>query len=277
MRNTAIAIVAGTALSLAASGLSLAADMPVKAPPAPMAPSWTWTGFYIGGNVGGGWSADPTATFTPNDPFSAAIGAGGPISFNTSGPVGGFQAGYNWQFNQSWLLGVESDFDFSAIAGKGTSNHIEPFFGDTLQQAADEKVQWFGTVRGRVGYLATNSLLLYGTGGFAYGRVAESVNYSNLGPTPFFGPGGSCLIGSPCYSGASARVSTGWTAGGGMELALMNHWTVKAEYLYVSLGSNTFTEANLPTSFVSAPTASITARFSDTNFHVVRAGVNYKF
>jgi outer membrane immunogenic protein len=241
-----------------------------------MAPSWTWTGFYVGGNFGGGWSADPKVTFTPNDPFSAIPGAGGPISFNTSGPVGGFQAGYNWQLNQAWLVGVESDFDFSAIAGQGTSTHIFAGF-ISLQQAADEKVQWFGTVRGRVGYLATNSLLLYGTGGFAYGRVAESVHYSDLGPVGLGGsPGGSCLVGA-CYSGASAPVSTGWTAGGGAELALMNHWTVKAEYLYVSLGSNNFTEANLPSIFVAAPTASITAHFSDTNFHVARAGVNYKF
>jgi outer membrane immunogenic protein len=274
MRHAAISIVAGTVLSLAASGLSLAADMPLKAPPAPMAPSWTWTGFYIGGNVGGGWSADPTVTFTPNDPFSASAFGGfvsPPVSFNTSGPVGGFQVGYNWQFNQTWLVGIESDFDFSAIAGNGTSNNYA--VGIALQQQrVDEKVQWFGTVRGRLGYLVTNSLLIYGTGGFAYGRVAETAQNSNTnGITSGGAPANLCGGNTVCWAGASAPVSTGWTAGGGLELALMNNWTVKAEYLYVSLGSNMFNEN------IGIGPSSMAAHFSDTNFHVARAGVNYKF
>jgi outer membrane immunogenic protein len=139
-------------------------------------------------------------------------------------------------------------------------------------------VQWFGTVRARIGYLATNSLLIYGTGGFAYGKIAESARYYNPGPFgAFIGGVGSCVAGSLCYSGASTAISTGWTAGGGLELALTSHWLVKAEYLYVSLGSNSLTEANLPSTFVPAPTASITARFNDVTFQLVRGGLNYRF
>lgn len=197
------------------------------------------------------------------------------------GALGGFQIGYDWQFNQAWLAGGEADFDLSSISGNGTSNFFSPpvgGLGNTLQQATDERVKWFGTVRARIGYLVSNSLLIYGTGGFAYGRATESARYFNPGPFGgFIGGLGSCPAGSLCYAGSSARVSTGWTAGGGFELPVMNHWTVKAEYLYVSLGGNNFTESNLPSVSVPAPTASITAHFSDTNFHVVRGGLNYRF
>jgi opacity protein-like surface antigen len=111
----------GVALNVLASlNAARAADMPVKAPPGSPEEVYRWTAFYIGGNVGGGWSADPTVTFAPNDLFSTLLLAGGPISFSTAGPIGGFQAGYNWQLNQAWLLGVESDFDFSSITGNRT-------------------------------------------------------------------------------------------------------------------------------------------------------------
>jgi outer membrane immunogenic protein len=276
MRNVLFSVAAAVGIALASAAAGHAADMPMKAPPMPAAPAYGWTGFYLGGNVGGGWSSDPTVTFTPNDPLSAAT-TSTPISFNMSRPVGGFQAGYNWQINQTWLVGVESDFDFSAIAGSGQSNFFNP--GTTnIQQTVDEKVKWFGTVRGRLGYLATNGLLLYGTGGFAYGKVADSAQASNLGPaSAVLAPFGACVVNSQCYSGASASVLTGWTAGGGLELALANHWTVKAEYLYVSLGSSSFNEPNLGAIGVPTPTGSITAHYSDTNFHIARAGVNYKF
>jgi outer membrane immunogenic protein len=279
MRIAILSAIGAVAMSIAASGQLHAADMPMKAPPAPVAPTYSWTGFYLGGNFGGAWG-DPTASFAANDPLASTLGPGGPIKFDPTGPLGGFQAGINWQFNQSWVFGFETDFDFSAISGKGSSAPTPPggFAGSLFQQTAAEKVQWFGTVRGRVGYLVTSNLMVYGTGGFAYGKVAQSGSYALIqGTGAFIGGIAECAPGGPCYVGSSQPVLTGWTAGGGLEYALSHNWTVKAEYLYVSLGGNTFNEPNLGGALVPAPTGSITAHFSDTNFQVARGGVNYKF
>jgi len=262
-----------------------AADLPVKAPPASApAAAYNWTGFYVGGNAGGGWSADPTVNFAPNDSFSAQIGAGAPTSFRISGALGGFQVGYNWQFNQVWVFGVESDFDFSSLRGSGTSSFFSRLptgIGNNLLQTTNQRVQWFGTVRGRVGYVAPNNMLVYGTAGFAYGKASENASYANPGPFGAFTAAantfGSCLANTTCYAGASKPTLTGWTAGGGLELPLLDHWTIKAEYLFVSLGGNSFIEANLPSAPVPAPNASIAVRFGETDFHVVRGGLNYKF
>jgi outer membrane immunogenic protein len=131
-------------------------------------------------------------------------------------------------------------------------------------------------VRGRLGYLPTNNLLIFGTGGFAYGRAAQHVAYTNasLGTT-IIGFNGSCAPG-PCFAGSSAPGLTGWTAGGGLEYAHSQNWTVKAEYLYVSLGSHSFNENVLGPGQLDQ-TSAITASFGTTAFHIVRAGVNYKF
>jgi outer membrane immunogenic protein len=91
-----------------------------------------------------------------------------PATFGIGGGFGGFQAGYNWQSNR-WLAGVEADFDWAAIKGNGTSNFTLEVFPANYQ--ATENIKWFGTVRARLGWLPTDNLLLYGTGGLAYGRV----------------------------------------------------------------------------------------------------------
>ena len=274
MRHVFLTALVGFGLSAAAQ----AADLPVKAPMTPAV--YNWTGFYIGGNVGYGWH-DPTATFTPNDPGVGAlgvfIGQSPPISFNIAGALGGLQIGYNWQFNRTWVAGLEADFDFASIKGNGSANYIANNGGSPVNSTASEKTKWFGTVRARLGYLPTPNILVYGTGGFAYGKVEQNasiVNPSTL--AGFAGANGNCLVNSTCYAGTSSRTRAGWTAGAGAEYALTNKWTVKAEYLYVNLGSNSFTE-NLV--FTGAPvnTSSINASFSQTQFHVVRGGLNYRF
>ena len=170
--------------------------------------AYSWAGPYLGGNLGYSWGS------VDNNPTKP------------SGFVGGVQAGYNWQTGP-WVFGIEGD-----IQATGADDTFAPWkFSNP----------WFGTVRGRAGYLITPTLLLYGTAGFAYGGV-EVFQRSNT--------------------------STGWTAGGGLEWMFVPHWTAKVEYLYVDLDSSGINGA-------------FTGWELGNNHHpqinVVRAGVNYHF
>ena len=259
------------------SAASHAADLPAAAPvyKAPAAAMDTWTGFYAGGNAGYGWQGR-TATFTPNDPGATTLGpfiGGGPaISYTSSGALGGLQVGYNWQFDRNWVAGFETDFDFANIKGSGTATYPGPG-GNPVNSMVDDHTKWFGTVRGRLGYLPANNLLLYGTGGFAYGKVQQTASIADPTNAGFGATNGNCIGLTTCYAGTSSRTATGWTAGAGAEYAFMSKWTFKAEYLYVNLGSNSFIA---PLANASG-TSSMTANFGDTTFHVVRGGINYRF
>jgi len=263
----------------------LAADMALKAPPLPPAPSWT--GWYVGGNVGYGWK-DPTVNFIPNDPVSFNFTCGSvpvdtcapPASFRIGGALGGLQLGYNWQINQSWLLGFETDFDASRIKGTGTSGFIMATLPASFQ--IGENIKWFGTIRGRVGYLATNNLLLYGTGGLAYGRIDENAGLSTFGSGGGFGFAYVCtLVVAPavpnCFAGNSSRMATGFTTGSGVEYRLSQNLSTKAEYLYVNLGHGNTFNVVAQTAFGGFTPSSFTAAYSKVDFNVVRVGLNYQF
>ena len=198
--------------------------------PAPVA---TWTGFYAGLNIGGGWASNggndsylPYADTTypiGSTPFAGAspnlffLPGGGTTASNTGGVVGGGQVGYNYQFN-SFVIGAETDFQGTSITGGHQGNYAglydSPYPNSNTGvlsplvtgNGGNLGLPWFGTVRGRVGYLVTPTLLLYGTGGFAYGGV-----------TAF----------------QRSNTSTGWTAGGGIE------WHVRARIGRRSLNIST--------------------------------------
>ena len=144
---------------------------------------------------------------------------------------------------------------------------------------ASQNLEWFGTVRGRLGFLPTTNLLVYGTGGFAYGRVHENVTL-NAQPgvnSTIAGFSFDCVSGPNCFFGSSSRMATGWTAGGGLEYALSNNISVKGEYLYTSLGGGDSIRAvGSETNPVASP-SSFTAAFNRTSFNVVRVGLDYKF
>ncbi len=267
-------LLSATAIALAlATGSALAADLPYRkeAPPVYIAPApvATWTGFYGGLNIGGGWASnagstgysayyDPRYAFgAPPPPGYAAVGpnlfflSNGDTLGNPAGVVGGAQVGYNYQFNQ-FVIGVETDFQGTSISGAGNNapltlfptfysnpanNYLVPVGALT---GANTSLSWFGTVRGRVGYLVTPTFLLYGTAGFAYGQV-DAFGFSNT--------------------------STGWTAGGGAEWMFAPHWTAKLEYLYVDLSSNGAT-GGLGFNW---------GYYFHPQFNVVRLGVNYLF
>lgn len=284
MRRFLVALIAAMS-TVASSLIGHAADMPVKAPVAVAAPAYNWTGFYIGANIGGGWGSR-SVNYTPNDPatsfyFSPAGFGGAPPSgsFTTSGVIGGLQLGYNWQFNRNWLVGLETDFNWSGMKGSGSSSGailaIIPFTA-----SVDEQIKWFGTVRARLGYLPADNLLVYVTGGLAYGKVDHSGSYVNNSAFAATIPniGGFSVFCNPgtCLAGSSSDVATGWTVGGGLEFALWKNITLKAEYLYVSLGSKSLTETALRP-FPGTLPGSFNANYDSTNFNVGRVGVNYRF
>ncbi len=228
------------------AGPAMAADlgMPLKAPPAPVAPVYSWSGFYLGGQVGYGWGTSYQ---------QGADGFGTTGNFNISGVVGGVTAGYNWQFNGNWVVGLETDFSGADI--NGTVNSSPTYSCITTTGAPSpcyDKIDWFGTVRGRLGY-AWNNVLLYGTGGWAYGRAEAGIT--------------GCPVFTVGFCGSNDV--SGWTAGGGLEYGLAPNWSIKVEYLHVDMGRFNFT--------TSGGCAGTGGCVSPAVFDLVRSGVNYRF
>ncbi|MGN6747410.1 MAG: outer membrane protein, partial [Xanthobacteraceae bacterium] len=187
---------AGALIAFAAASPSSAADLPRKAPPpAPPAPQiYNWTGFYAGVNLGYGFGSDPTTITTVSGSSFPGLATGTAIyspqsfSIDPKGVIGGGQIGYNWQFAPSWVVGFETDIQGSGMrkqqdcvipCGLGVltqSTGFLTFFPVTFSAFSEEhKVDWFGTVRGRFGY-AAGPVLVYATGGLAYGEVNRSGN-----------------------------------------------------------------------------------------------------
>ncbi len=273
--------------TLTLGGSAFAADMAVKAPPPPTAPPTTqWTGFYVGGNFGYGWQ-NSTVTISPNDPLSssvtcgyAGVALGGcppSTAFNTGGALAGVQAGYNLQVNPSFLVGVEADFDWTHISGTGYSNFGLDFSLATLH--ASENIDYFGTVRGRLGYLPLDKVLLFATGGLAYGRIQQNAGLDGGGPGGVSSPvyGYTCSGGPNCFIGSSSRAGVGWTAGAGFEYALWRNLRFKAEYLFVNLGGGQAVSVTAVNSQGSPIPSSFTAAYGAVTFQVLRAGLNIGF
>jgi outer membrane immunogenic protein len=288
-------------LSVSGMGSALAADLPVKAPPvAPMVASWT--GFYAGLNAGGySWEgnsvnsvgtpifANPLGAPGTSNALTAAL-AGVTTSIptgNSGGFIGGGQVGYNYQFNNRYVAGIEADIQGLTGRSSGTAATVvalaPPFNAITANTSltADHSVQWLGTVRGRLGFTVTPTLLLYGTGGLAYGEVKSSTTISqDLAGT------GSGTVNAPYGSFATAsQTRTGWTAGAGAEWLIAANWTAKIEYLYYDLGNESYsgTLSNIvvpPGGIVPAGAAFYTlGAMSTASFRgdIFRVGINYKF
>jgi len=189
-----------------------AADMAVRRapPPSPFLPPpaiYNWTGFYVGGNLGGIFE---TATLTD---FEL-----GPLgSASRSGFIGGGQVGYNWQFAPWAVLGVEWTFD-------GTSLNTTTTATEAAQQfQANARVDWVSTLTGRFGY-AANNWLFYGKGGVAW--VQDRVSVTDLTNGGFF---------------SASQTTTGWAAGAGVEYGITQNWTVRVDWTHIGLDDQTFT------------------------------------
>jgi outer membrane immunogenic protein len=240
-------LLAGASLVLGLGVPALAADLPVKAPPrrAPVFVPYAWTGWYIGANAGYGLG------------YGQGTFAFGPVleTFNAmpAGAFGGGQLGYNYQFG-SFVVGAETD-----IQGAGISDTRTCLLGciPGLSALIDQKLNWFGTTRARVG-LANGPVLTYVTAGAAYGGTETGV-------TTTFG-------GATAASSVSATKS-GWVWGTGVEAALGGNWTAKAEYLNMDLGSSSASNA-VAIPGVGAVVSTLNVKNREQIF---RAGVNYHF
>jgi outer membrane immunogenic protein len=281
MMNRWLKGVAVAALTAIGAVAAQAADLPTrKEAPAPVfvPPPFTWTGFYIGVNAGGIWPSGGrnASILDPNAGLNGAfVGAGFPggLGSQSAGFIGGGQAGYNWQTG-AFVLGVETDFDGTTLS-KSFNNVGSPFTspfaaargigGDFLTVNGKNSLSWLGTTRGRVGFVVTpdNRLMIYGTGGVAYGG-------GNSQFSAFDNKTNSFWTGNP----SSTRV--GWTIGGGVEYALTNNITIKGEYLYADLGSSSFTTAGNLASASFFPGVYVSGKV-DYTASIFRAGVNYKF
>jgi outer membrane immunogenic protein len=235
---------------------------------APVQPTcdFTWTGFYIGGNAGYGWGNADTDFDPLPDPATFALLRPTTLHPDPDGFIGGGQIGYNYQWK--WLvLGAETDFQGSDIEGHEFLSNFQGISGAGNGPGsflfAHERMQWLGTVRGRIGFAPICRLLIYGTGGFAYGNVdySASTNFGN---------------GNSTYPVNFSETNTGWTAGGGIEYALTNHWTVRAEYLHYDLGDQSRTQNQLNGGVPAGPPFFVRYNF-DTSGEIVRAGLNFKF
>jgi outer membrane immunogenic protein len=259
-------------LSVAAGALAVinpafAADMPVKAPVyrAPVVAAYNWTGCYLGGNVGYSWGRAKGDFNAPDLATGFGITSAFSVSQHLDGVIGGGQIGCNWQTDRQWVLGIETDFQGSGE--KDTFGFSDPFSDGegVATHSIESKIQWFGTLRARAGYLITPTLMLYGTGGLAYGKVSvfDTITFaSSPGRTPQVN--GTAIIGD-------SNVNVGWTVGAGIEGALLNwqNWTWKVEYLYIDLGSLSGAGTD-----PLAGTFNWNAKFTD---NIVRVGLNYKF
>lgn len=209
-------------------------------------PYWNWSGLYFGGNVGYGFTDVGTSLDRITAPVDA-LGSSGALT--SDGAFGGGQLGYNWQ-RERVVFGVETDFQFADMQDSA--------FGDyggnpAFNGGASVDVDWFGTLRGRIG-LADGRTLYYLTGGLAYADVdfAEAA----------FGGGNVIGVGGD-------KTMLGYTVGGGIEHALSQNLSLKLEYQYLDFGKETFAGTDI--------NGDSYASKVDVDMHTVRAGVNYKF
>jgi len=330
-----------TALSM---GSAFAADLPSrKAEPfVPPPPPPAWTGFYVGLNAGYGFGTSDNVTNTGVGVYDLLANHGGnagPIttfggtalansansSVNQSGFVGGGQVGYNYQFYQNFLAGIEVDIDGAGIRGGGgyngafaTANKYrsvswgrpdgEGIASGTANRFYDRtavgggtlsaNVDYIGTVRGRLGWLASPTLLLYGTGGLAYGGVSVSANDAVTVGNSWIRSGNwnfslgnviqnsgtwnharSSLLSSTSSSTSYSDTLVGWTVGGGVEWLFLPNWSAKLEALYYDLGSVSFNSAPLAVYDSRGRIQAINIVNHSVTFDgvIARAGVNYHF
>jgi outer membrane immunogenic protein len=249
----------------------LAADMPVKAP---AAPTYSWEGLYVGGNVGWlgiegvGLSGTPAdndtlAFFGPCSAASACpLGIG---SANANSVSGGGQFGFNWQI-RNWVVGLEADAQkSSANATSSVSANVPAFAPYSATQSIKETA--FGTVRARAGILVTPTFLAYVTGGFAWASTNQSftAGFASLSQTAW---------------GTAGPGAVGGTVGAGVEWALSDKWSVAGEYLYMRLGANSLVLQTAPLGDGCTPGGAPSCQFnvSQSAFtnNVVRLKINYK-
>lgn len=240
---------------MAFAGTALTADLAVVPPPVPL---FTWTGPYLGGQIGYAWSNDSADfdEFVPATPprgrvrGTPAIFLFEPVGLNPRGVIGGGHAGYNLQIDQ-WVAGIEVSLDGTSL-GRTT---FLPLIPSSITETTRSNVQ--ASVRGRIGW-AFDRALIYATGGVAFTDLVNSFDDTT-----------GVFTGTPGLTTTISTPRAGWTVGAGAEYALTNNWSVRAEYRYSDFG-----HASLL--LISTTSAGVTAQHHLTE-NQVQAGFSYKF
>jgi outer membrane immunogenic protein len=234
---------------------AFAADMGVRGPaPAPYIP-YNWTGFYGGIQAGGGWGTQQVTNVTATDSVPAGF-VDSPMDL--SGALGGFYYGYNYQFNNQFLVGIDGDFSWTGV--DGTSTDIGPLNGHTLTHQED--IEWITTVTGRLGY-TVNNWLLFAKGGWAWARwdgTSDNQGLNDLRET---------VIGV----GQNAEMRDGWTVGAGFEYGVTEHVSLKLEYDFIGFETANYTSTDVsPTGVVTTSSKSTTS-----SLNIFKGGVSWRY
>ena len=275
---------------LPAAAADLARKAPVYKAPPPIIDPWTWSGIYIGLNGGYSWGKSRTHVDYFNTltglPIVAPPGSITDVDFKLNGGIFGGQIGANLQTD--WVVwGIEADLQWSGQKGSALFNcavppgiviggvACAPAFGPTTLPGTipgatlslDQKLKWFGTLRGRVGVTFTPTVLAYVTGGLAYGEIETSGTLTNVVPVPFpFG-----FLATPF---SHSVTKAGWAVGAGLEGRLWDNWTGKIEYIYMDLGTVSGSIVPGPPGAFGLVGANYSSRITD---NILRVGINYKF
>jgi outer membrane immunogenic protein len=253
---------AGAATAAVMAGSAFAADMPLKAPPPVLA--YDWSGFYIGGVIGGGWTRTDSS-----DPGLGLIGTliNVPVvqTTNSSSFIGGIEGGDRYQFGKL-VIGWEADMTWGNMNGTSTTTFGPSFIpGLTFTRAITADTKWAGTATSTVG-IAHDRWLIYGKAGVAWAKTDFTDNWTVVGIPLFTGTGST---------NSSSQV--GWTVGTGIEWAIWNNWSIKAEYDYLDFGNKTVAIngailpgiINLPASFGLENTQHINQVKFGLNWHIM--------
>jgi len=283
-------IICGLAIStlLIAAPLRIAnaADVALKAPPPPPPPAWSWTGFYLGGEVGGRWDNARwnTTCIEAGAPFAACSNLTGnpvdaarffvnnPQTFNSSSLWGGVYAGYNWQVATSWVWGVEGNFAWgnnSSTQGGIPGAESPTVAGAPGLDSSNVKQTWDASLRLRGGFLVTPQTLVYVTGGAAFTRVQFSAFCGTAYPV------GWCTAAADIgLTSTITSTRAGWTVGGGIETRLWGNWLGRAEYRYADYGTVSGTLFGSPVGVAAGDAITASVRLH-SNIGLV--GLAYKF
>jgi outer membrane immunogenic protein len=265
--------------ALAMVGPTIAADMPTpvyKSAPPPAVVQDSWTGFYMGAALGWkeGNSTWTTTSLQNIPPFVMFVDGTSPENFKSStGRYGGY-LGYDWQFSSQWVGGVEVDAAYAdkTVTTAGIPGCAASCFPGSPGPGADlssVRMKWDASLRARLGFLVSPSVLLYGTGGVAWQNVATSATCQHSLADPF------CFVvaGNPLFTATNSATRTGWTVGGGIDVKVAANWFVRGEYRYSNFG--TWTDAlNLS---LGAATPNVVNYQLKLNTQIATFGITYKF
>jgi outer membrane immunogenic protein len=277
MKRIAIALLAGVAAVAGLGQNAWAADLAVKAAPAPvLAP--TWTGFYIGVHGGAAWQSTPNWTFF--DPNGALVAL--PINGGNAelGGVGGIQGGYNWQFAPAWVVGVEGDISWASLSDHRTTGPLLTPLGNIAggnlsAVSMSANTQWLASARGKLGFTGwLNNTMFYATGGVAWENVeyAATLTAAGGGPGPF--PG---VVPQANSVTSFSTTKSGWVAGGGAEWQATTNILLRAEYLYYNFNNNVTGSAGTSPAIPVTLPLPFNYNWSKDNVQVFRVAGSYKF